>query len=807
MRKSLLFAFCAAMSVTAVSAAVVNGDGTAASPYLITSAADWNAVADEIAKLEAGTDSIIYAGANFKITNNLDFTGTTLKPWAAVKRFGGSIDGNNCTMKGYELTSKDAYIAPIVHTAYGSEISNITLAGNVTGDTIYVGGLVADNYSNLTNIVNKGTVTGKKGYVGGVAAYSGKRTTLKNCENLGTVVSLGSYMGGILGMGSYGIVMDGCFNGGTISVPVELDTKAMTDYIGGIAGYTEQSEFKDCYSKGKFNTPNSRYVGGILGYGRTYADGYKDGGYIFRFVDCNNASDIECYKNLGGIYSRTGSLTNYSLAYVENCHNWGNLTINYTGTSVNSTEGVAGIANNIGWGSVYRNCTNHGNLTAYTCNYVGGVFGTCSLAASAEIDPTSGANNTTRIVNCHNYGNITITRVEGASATAGGSFVGGIAGQINKYMSVDSCSNSGNINTVGYNVGGIVGNINSTALVPGSVTNCWNIGNITGGFGAIGGIIGDISSTARMIVVDKCWNSGEIASTGPEGKLYSNSAFDIGGVVGIATGKIENCYNTGAVKGQCRVGGVVGAPTKNYATISSCYNVGKLESLPDSCGSILGVALASNGSVWTSQNSIENCYFTNIYGYYKNDDIDTGASTGGNAESKPLNFVTMDKLCKTNISDAFTLIGDYCTPVLTSFKDQQWARFYSAAVVPASGDTYGKITKPFNLGMPDDKIVWTASDAAVSIDGNNTSFTSAINGDVVMKASYMSRTKEVTLNVNATTSSIDEIEAEDAEAVSVSYFTTDGRAVAKPAAADGAIYIVVKKLSDGTVKASKVINR
>ena len=47
----------------------------------------------------------------------------------------------------------------------------------------------------------------------------------------------------------------------------------------------------------------------------------------------------------------------------------------------------------------------------------------------------------------------------------------------------------------------------------------------------------------------------------------------MGGILGVTSEKVENCYNLGNVEGDSYVGGIVGGNTKE---INNCYNKGNI---------------------------------------------------------------------------------------------------------------------------------------------------------------------------------------------------------------------------------------
>jgi len=76
---------------------IFEGEGTAQSPFLIKTPADWNKLADfmETSKWE-------YSGNHFRITNDLDFEGDSIRAVAVNGvNFQGIMDGANHTIKNY----------------------------------------------------------------------------------------------------------------------------------------------------------------------------------------------------------------------------------------------------------------------------------------------------------------------------------------------------------------------------------------------------------------------------------------------------------------------------------------------------------------------------------------------------------------------------------------------------------------------------------------------------------------------------------------------------------------------------------
>ena len=99
---------------------------------------------------------------------------------------------------------------------------------------------------------------------------------------------------------------------------------------------------------------------------------------------------------------------------------------------------------------------------------------------------------------------------------------------------------------------------------------------------------------------------------------------DVGGLLGLSTGTVTNCYSTGSVSGSSIVGGLVGSNIS--ATITNCYSTGSVSGT-DNVGGLFGRGTGtitncySTGSVSGDENvgglignnyeiTITNCYST-----------------------------------------------------------------------------------------------------------------------------------------------------------------------------------------------------
>ena len=109
----------------------------------------------------------------------------------------------------------------------------------------------------------------------------------------------------------------------------------------------------------------------------------------------------------------------------------------------------------------------------------------------------------------------------------------------------------------GRNVGALIGFLNH-----GIITNCYAKGVVVSGSNNIGGLIG--LNTGRVTL---CWSSGSVS-----GDSY------IGGLTGLTDdGTVKQCYSRANVIGNRNVGGLVGKTTDQSSEVMNCFAAGAVE--------------------------------------------------------------------------------------------------------------------------------------------------------------------------------------------------------------------------------------
>ncbi len=199
------------------------GDGTAANPYLVSTAGDLALIANEPA-------------ACYKLANNINMNAAN-KDWTPISSFSGSLDGNGYAISALSIESTDANAGLFGSLAPNAKVKDITFTDPtiiLTSNNQYVGMLAAqtvtDTISNI-HVVGASIIDG---------TGNGSATT-----------------GGIVGRASLYSLIKGCSFDGEINLP-------SASSIGGIAGeLMTSSKVEASGASGQFDA--STTLGGIVG--------------------------------------------------------------------------------------------------------------------------------------------------------------------------------------------------------------------------------------------------------------------------------------------------------------------------------------------------------------------------------------------------------------------------------------------------------------------------------------------------------------------------------------------------------------
>lgn len=576
------------------------GSGTQTSPYLIstpeqlallayrvnnnkyyTQTGSLNSLTDSdssVSTYEAVGTKVYYSTLCYSLTNSIDLTG---HDWVPIGKtdyvFSGTFDGcgftiNNVVFSTSNISGTNYRYGLFASTASGSTIKNLSVNvdyASSSTSTIYLGGIVGEAAGTIDRCSVYGTIksTGGKSsstltsYVGGIAGYTSGGIT--NSYNNAAITSY-SFVGGICGkcerLNNYTVIIHNCFNLATIK-----SEKSVTNNSTDIANY-------------KTNCG----VGGIVG---ECVETEWDYSYWSEINNCYNIGTISARFNVGGIVGKDDHHTKINMCYnsanINGCYNIG---------------GIAGISE-----ANIDHCYNNGQISRVSTSYtgvskIGGIVGEYVNSRSDL-----------RMKYVYNTGTIT--------DNYNGCFLGGIAGYVglpelesSHNVAIYYAYNSGNVNSVGNYVGGIVGALSygifGSAYLSGTKTlyKCKNTGNVTGKI-----FVGGIAGLAKFYYGEALVNYGRITGDSSVGGIFGNLTKVATGNSSLYTTILLYCYNRGAITGfeEC-IGGIVGELYEEFgvnAYIYQSYSMGKISNSSGDnkyTGGIVGRNYLNRGDVYTT---------------------------------------------------------------------------------------------------------------------------------------------------------------------------------------------------------------
>jgi len=497
---------------------------------------------------------------------------------------GGSVINcsltKDCTVK--QTVAAKHQLGGIVGSAIAaSTITGCNFDGTVTGICGNVGGILGN--INGTTVVDdchvgaNATITGgakatESGCnIAGIVGYmngAGSTATaiVKNCSFAGTVTAHWCDNAGIVGRLNNGTVTD-CVSTGTINC--DFDDSGFSDNsgsetshsnTGGIVGWVSgsYSVLKNCTSKATVSAPNSRYVGGVIGFTNNgnisncdFVDGTVTGvvrvggiaGELYNYgVRACNVKNCTITASGG----TGGGVVGYNYAtMVSDCHFDEGSTLLGGGKSKHNMGGIAGVI--YGYAAIVKECTVAGTIVPGS-GIVGGAVGLVQyglvrntvLKSTAKVGSSSASFNFIggMVGEIDSKGGYIIecTVEEGASISCPGYSCGGIVGYVAGNSEIDRCYVAGDVSS-NSPIGGIVGSASCSSTL---ISNCmYYNGKITGtgDKGGVAGIIGKLESSA----------------TSPENIIVNCAAYpdkityDKGSVSGITAdpkGTVTNCCNS-----------------------------------------------------------------------------------------------------------------------------------------------------------------------------------------------------------------------------------------------------------------------
>lgn len=374
------------------------------------------------------------------------------------------------------------------------------------------------------------------------------------------------------------------------NMPISANT-----YVGGIVGYCEKNShlvMKDCKNSGNISRASSgkadvslkKYIQSA----EITGDQSVDDGISLHFAggitgvtlenevidNCANTGSVTGFSGIGGVVGLNAGLI-YRCALNEN---FGNATLNYLG-------GIAGI--NIGSSNVEK--TYGGSL-----KYTAGTIDSCTTAYGKTI---AGLSNVGGIVGWNAPGGTVKENISYANITAGGSYVGGVAGRNSGSMEVgvDAPDKARNIDgRSGEGIGGIVGineasgSVKVTAKVSRKEEELIAVGSqvTIHGNEKVGGIVGINKGTLGE-------TTGAYLTC--QAKLVRATKGVVGGIAGTTSGSIQYARNRSEnVSADSGMAGGIVAENTEGKTVTNCGNYGNVTSSDGYAG---GIAALNEGTI------------------------------------------------------------------------------------------------------------------------------------------------------------------------------------------------------------------
>ena len=403
--------------------------------------------------------------------------------------------------------------------------------------------------------------------------------------NINLMVSSGNFHGVLVGQIDNSTITNIKIDGG-------IDTTTGSSsliYFGGIAGQTQASVFKHCFTSGTYKIP---YLwGGIIGVNRLGTTEIIESGSN---ANCEAIHKSDNYSDdYGGIagYVAPSAILNIKDSY-------------YSGTiSSTSTEnypiylgGLVGQTNASSTVNV-ENSRFDGAIKTSN-NYIGGLvgmaFGALNIKSSYANGEVTGRNYVGGLVGKSDKGLVIDKSFSTGNVTGTQSYIGGLVGQATNGK-IDNSYATGNVSSKLSYVGGFAGHING-----GTISNSYATGSASGA-AYVGGFAGNASNAT----INNIYSKGDATSSVGVAACQGGNHTCTGGAFGqIENTKLNTVYSKGTVKGGGYVGGLVGrlsgSTVENAAAFGSatCLTFGTDTGIR--AGGLVGCAVDG----WTITNSV-----------------------------------------------------------------------------------------------------------------------------------------------------------------------------------------------------------
>ena len=282
---------------TTSSNAFAGGNGTTATPYLVSNQTQFAAMNDPN-----------LMDCEFKLTQDITFTlgGATSTPTVStgsMQQFTGVFDGDGHTISGVNVND-GSYPGGLFRYIGVAVIKNVTVVGSVTVPSqTLVGGVIGmtDQGSTITNVHARVAVTGTS-RVGGITGWLAE-STISQSSSTGAITATADSAGGLVGY----------TRGQVNNVPAQVIDSFATGSVTSGAGYQGIAALVGRSEGGLINIVRSFAKGQVTGGDGSRQDCYDFGSFHY----CNTQ-----YGTTGGLIAPNFQGTSYGADYVATNSVW-----------------------------------------------------------------------------------------------------------------------------------------------------------------------------------------------------------------------------------------------------------------------------------------------------------------------------------------------------------------------------------------------------------------------------------------------------------------------------------------------------
>ena len=628
MKSRIFFVVCVCVfSVTTSKGGTYSGgDGTSATPYLISTPTDLNEIGidpndwDKEFVLTADIDMSGYTGTQYNII------GTTTQPFA------GKLDGRGHVIRNFSYSVSYqtevgliGYMENAVVCNVGAEDVNMNCP-----DSRAVGVIAGTMKSGTISqcYVSGGAVSADQS-VGAVVGVTGSLSTVEDCY-CATPVTANNYYGALVGE-CHGAVNNSFYD---------------TTICGSAAGAGTGLTTSEMYLRQTYTDADWEFLG----------DSGAETWWIYDANDYPQLVPDNYYVGLGTqecpfLIYRPEDLNAIGLHSQDwNKHFKVMRDINMSGIAGTEYNTIAPL-----YGQAFSGVFDGSDFAisnlAVTCT---------SQDATGMFGNVSGAN---AVIQNLNLNNIT---VYSSQVNAGG-----ICGVMHNGTLQNINLRSANIKA-GRNVGGLAGNcLPSSSGQYIHITDCTFEGLVESTLSIAAGTGGIAGSVSGNGLVEYCWAKGAVTSAGNE----------VGGICGSSSVKVRYCHYAGSVEGSSRVGGVLGFTNSDEAC-GYLYAQGRVEG-SSNVGGLIGKVYGST-DLWHcySACAVEGGSYTGgLIGDYTSSSLDvhycywdtqtSGRSSSDGGSGKSIRLMQKQSTYLTwDFENTWQMIEDQSYPSLLCFVEQ-----------------------------------------------------------------------------------------------------------------------------------------